>query len=252
VPDYAGLLSKLGELVQEAGRIAQQARTQPKREIKPDGSIVTNGDRLVEQFLRSELTHLIPYSKVWGEEFGHSTQEGNGLWLVDPVDGTTNYSYGSPLWRVSVALLNGANIELGAVVLPDLNETYLCARGNGVLRNGTALKPIPKGKIEDEELVSYSDRINRKFSSIPGKMRYAGAFVIDGCFVATQRYRGLIGEREKLYDVAPCVLFGQELGADVRYANGDPFDLSALTEDRKIGRPWIIFPAESGFLLSGT
>jgi len=121
-----------------------------------------------------------------------------------------------------------------------------------VQRNGVSLKPIPGGTIEGEELVSYSDRIHGMFPDLPGKMRYAGAFVIDGCFVASQRYRGLIGQREKLYDVAACILFGQELGADVRYANGDPLDLLALTEDRKIGRPWIIFPSDSGFLLSGT
>lgn len=250
--DYAQLLPKLGDIVREAGHIAQQARTEPKREFKPDGSIVTNGDRLVEQFLRAELTHLIPGSKVWGEEFGHGRQDGSGLWLVDPVDGTTNYSFGSPLWGVSVALMNGSEIQLAAVMLPDLNEIFICARGHGVQHNGARMKPIPSGKIEDEELVSYSDRIHGKYKNLPGKMRYAGAFVIDGCFVAAQRYRGLIGEREKLYDIAACVLFGQELGADVRYANGDPFDLVALSEDRKIGRPWIIFPAGSGFLLSGT
>jgi len=116
VPGLAQLLPKLGDIVSEAGRIAQQARTEPKREIKPDGSIVTNGDRLVEQFLRAELTHLVPGSKVWGEEFGHSAEGEGGLWLVDPVDGTTNYAYGSPLWGVSVALLRGSSLKLGAVV----------------------------------------------------------------------------------------------------------------------------------------
>ena len=64
-----------------------------------------------------------------------------------------------------------------------------------------------------------------------------------------QRLRGLVGLSEKLYDIAACVLMGQELGADVRYADGRPFDVGALKADRKIAAPWVIFPRDSGFVL---
>ena len=71
--------------------------------------------------------------------------------------------------------------------------------------------------------------------------------MIDGTFLACGRMRGLVGHREKLYDIAPCVLFAAELGADIRYADGDPFDLGPLFEDRKIERPWLMFPPDSGY-----
>jgi myo-inositol-1(or 4)-monophosphatase len=252
VSDFADLLPQLARIVQEAGQIAQREKQTLIRDNKPDGSIVTNGDRAVEKFLREKLTHLIPDSSVWGEEFGFEEEDGKGLWLVDPIDGTSNYSFGSPLWGVSVGFLKNNTLELGAVALPDLNELYLAAKNHGVTLNGAALKPIRPGPVTRQELVSYTEKVMRTHPVLPGKMRNAGAFVIDGCFVASQRYRGLIGFQEKLYDVAPCILFGLELGADIRYADGTPFELGGIVKDRKIDKPWLIFPSESGFLLSGS
>lgn len=248
--DYAALLPKLAELARAAGSLAQRARSTPERTLKADGSIQTNGDLLVEEFLRKELLDLVPGSTAWGEEFGYAEEGPSGLWLIDPVDGTSNYSFGSPLWGVSIGLAKGEHIELGAVMLPDLGELYLSSRGSGVTLNGARLVPIPPGPIQPFELVSYSDRVMKHVWSAPGKMRHAGAFVIDGCFVATQRYRGLVGIRERLYDIAPCILFGQELGADVRYADGSAMPLSELKQNRKIERPWLIFPRDSGFTIA--
>ena len=99
--------------------------------------------------------------------------------------------------------------------------------------------------------MSYDDGLVTRFGSenLPGKMRYAGAFVIDGTFVSSQRLRGMIGRREQLYDIAGCVLINQECGAEIRYANGDLFDIEPLIGGKKIDRPWLMFPRESGFKL---
>ncbi len=247
--DYSGLLPELAAIAEEAGEVAKKARGSLEAQIKPDGSILTNADQLAEQFLREKLAELVPGATVWGEEYGFTAQVPEGLWLVDPIDGTSNFRFGSPLWGVSIALLKGDSLEMGAVALPDLCETYLSARGHGVTRNGKPLPNIAPGKIEPFELVSYSDHIAR-LTDVPGKMRHAGAFVIDGCFVACQRYRGLVGIRERLYDIAACVLFGLELGADVRYADGTSFDLGELKHNVKVTKPWVIFPPDSNFALS--
>jgi myo-inositol-1(or 4)-monophosphatase len=252
VSDYGDLLPKLAEITREGGRIAQEARKNLTREIKPDGSILTNGDQEVEQYLRSKLGSLVKDAAVWGEEYGFSEQTPAGLWLVDPIDGTSNYAFHSPLWGVSIALLVHNQVEVGAVFLPDLNELYLSARGHGVTCNGKALPRIEPGEIHPYELVSYNDHVLKACVKLPGKMRHAGAFVIDGCFTACQRYRGLIGIRERLYDIAPCLLFNEELGADIRYADGSPLDLSELKANVKISRPWVIFPRQSGFFLDRT
>lgn len=250
----SNLLADLAALTERCGVLAQQIRGAAiARELKGDGSIVTAADREVERLLREELPKLVPGTTVWGEEYGFEDEGDGGLWVVDPVDGTSNFSFGNPLWGVSVALVKGDEILVGAVNLPDLRETYIAEQGCGTYRNGEPLAPIPPGPIRPEELVSFSDGFLRKITPtiLPGKMRLAGAFVVDGTFTASQRYRGLLGYKESLYDIGACVLFNRELGADVRYADGSPFDIEALKKPESIGRPWLIFPADSGFYLEG-
>lgn len=247
VSDLAHLVSPLGDIATQAGRIATEARERLVREEKPDGSVVTNADREVETYLREVLPSLVPGTEIWGEEFGFSDPGTNGLWLVDPVDGTTNFAHRSPMWGVSIALLQGTKVALGAIILPDLNEIYLSAPGEGVICNGRKLPAIPAGAVLRRETVGYSESVMRLGIKIPGRMRCSGAFVVEGTWVMQQRYRGMVGVREQLYDVAPCLLFASELGAEVRYLDGSPFEIAPLTAPVKIAKPWIIFPAGSGF-----
>jgi myo-inositol-1(or 4)-monophosphatase len=243
----------LRDIVNQAGEVAKSSRLRLRRELKPDGSIVTNADRDVEMFLRAELGAFAPGTTCWGEEFGFEPAGSEGLWVVDPVDGTSNFSFGSPLWGISVALVKEGKIPLGCVYLPDLNEMYIAESGQGAFVNGVRIAPIPPGPIRDEELVGYGDGLLRSYPQMrpPGKMRLSGAFVIDGVYACMQRFRGIIGRRERLYDVAACVLIGQECSADIRYADGSHFDIEALCQPEQIKKPWLIFPKESGFFYKG-
>ena len=240
-------LHELGRLTQEAGRLAQAERTRLVSELKPDGSIVTNGDRAVETWLRKELTALIPGTNVWGEEFGFERTGQEGRWLVDPIDGTSNYSYGSPLWGVSVALEVEGHLKLGAVYLADLDELYLAEDGAGAFANGERLPTIRSGRIRPEEVTSYNETIARILRDVPGKQRLSGAFVVDGTFTARGRYRALVAMNEKLYDVAACVVLAREVGMVVRYIDGSPFIEQDLMRDARIGRPWGILPMDCGW-----
>lgn len=252
VTDLPSILARLVELTDEAGRLAQSYRGDLRSTLKPDGSIVTQADQGVERMLRGRLVELVPGTTIWGEEEGFETAGVGGVWLVDPIDGTSNFAYGSPLWGVSVALIQDGQIVLGVVSIPDLGETYSSHRGAGTSwSNDLVLPPIEPGPIRDEELVSFSDGLMRGNPMVvwPGKMRYSGAFVIDGCWVARGRLRGMVDYKCKLYDAAACILICQELGGEVRYANGDPFVVADVLFDRPIGRPFVIFPRDSGFVI---
>ncbi len=241
----------LADLAREAGRLAQAARRSLVREIKPDGSVVTNADREVEVFLRERLAQLQPGSAVWGEEFGFAEDGPGGVWLVDPVDGTTNFSLGSPLWGVSIAFYHAGEVLAGAVALPDLGETYSCIAGGGVDLDGRTLLPLASGPIDSGSPVSVSDSPMKRHprQPWPGKLRCGGAVCVDGCFVASGRLRGLVGMREKLYDIAAVALFVTELGGIVRYADGRPLRFEDIADDSPIADAWLLFPAESGFVL---
>lgn len=245
------LLAEIGSITQRAGEMAQEARKNLVRELKPDGSIVTNGDRSVEEFLRPLLTELVPGSTVWGEEFGYEPDGGKGWWLIDPVDGTTNYAFGGPYWGVSIALIIEDRVQLGAIHLPDLREMYLAEANNGAFMNEVLMPPIPTGPVRSEEIVVYPERLLRKISAVglPGRMRISGAFVVDGTFTANQRFRGMVGLSERLYDVAASILINQEVGAEIRYTSGDAFLITDLKAETKIDRPWMMFPKDSGFFL---
>ncbi len=240
-------MNPLGSLLAEAQAVALRERFRLQRDVKPDGSVVTSADRAVEKLLRQRLPSLIPDVGFWGEEEGLAGGEDGSMWLVDPIDGTTNFAYGSPMWGISIGFMREGEIVLGGVCLPDLGETFLAAKGRGVSLNGKPLPPIPPGKIVRADPVSYCESIARMGLPIPGRMRCAGAFVIDGAFVAAQRLRGMVGIREHLYDVAPCVLFCRELGGEVRYADGTPFLESELGTPKPISKPWLLFPRDGGF-----
>lgn len=230
--------------------MAAQAGT--SREIKPDGSIVTPADREVEAYLRVELGRILPEAGINGEELGCSPETGAGLWCIDPIDGTSNYAFGLPSWGVSVGLVRGEEATVGAVYLPVLDEMYLGATGSGATLNGQVLAQIPPGEVRPEELVSCADRVLRMYpdSPIPGKMRHTGAFVIDAVYTAAQRYRGLIGLREKLHDIAASICIAREVGAEIRYADGSPLLLEPLKDERaKLEKAWIIFPRGTDFRL---
>jgi fructose-1,6-bisphosphatase/inositol monophosphatase family enzyme len=234
----------------ECGEIARSERTRLVTELKSDGSIVTSADRKIEEYLREELPNLVRGTNVWGEEFGFEPEGEEGLWLVDPIDGTSNYAFGSPLWGVSIALIVLGQIQLGCIALPDLNELYISGFELGSFLNGEPMKLIPAGIVQDHELICYNESAAASIQRpIPWKRRDLGSFVVSGAFVATQRLRGLIGRNEKLYDCAAAILLCNELGADIRYANGSAFVPGDLVCDEKIEAPWLIFPAKSGVVL---
>ena len=249
--DLNSLSSSLTKLAEYAGMLAQRLRPNIQMNFKEDGSIVTNADIEVENWIKPQLMKLIPGTEVWGEERGYHEPGPNGVWLVDPIDGTSNYAHGLPLWGVSVALYQNEKIVLSEVVLPDLSESYSATLGGGAFLNQKALPLIPSGPVQSHELVSYSDNFISYVNSVqlPGKMRSMGAFVIDGTFVACGRFRGLINKGVRLYDIAACVGIARELNADVRYANGDPFIEKDVLVDQRIDSPFMIFPKESGFIL---
>ena len=240
-------MAELGRIAAEAGQLAQRERSRLVRELKPDGSIVTNGDRAVETMLRRRLVEFMPGTNVWGEEFGFEEAGANGRWLVDPIDGTSNYSFGSPLWGVSIALEVGGRLRMGAVALADLDELYLAEDGGGATVNGAPLPAIPGGPIRPEEVTSYNETIARTLEGVPGKQRLSGAFVVDGTFTVRGRYRALVAMREKLYDVAACVVMAREVGLDVRYVDGARFEEAALMRDERIGTPWGMLPEGCGW-----
>lgn len=227
--------------VQLASEVALAERQSMVIEKKPDGSLVTNADVAVEKSLREYLSGIVPGAGFWGEELGRDEDRPDGLWLIDPIDGTTNFAHRSPLWGISVALCVGNRIIGGAVALPDLREVYSASNGGGAYLNGERLSQIAPQPIERFQPISVNETTSR-LPDLPGKVRSSGCFVVDGCFTALGRFRALYGIREQLYDIAACLVITEEVGLVHHYLDGDPLDVQKLKEGGMISRPWVITP----------
>lgn len=106
-------------------------------EVTPKGSlsnIVTTNDRAVQEYLKTRLRELLPESGFICEEDDYDTVRKN-TWIIDPIDGTTNYSRGIDLCAISVALMQDANITLGIVYLPFMDEMFTAVQGEGAYYN---------------------------------------------------------------------------------------------------------------------
>ena len=246
------LLDQVVAWVNEAAQIALETKSDLGVELKSDGSLVTHADKRIERFFRERLSDLLPGSTVWGEEEGYRSPGKGGLWALDPIDGTSNYRFGSPHWGISLGLILDNEVQLGVIAMPDQGKVFSGAKGHGAFLNGAPLEPIRPGPIASVELVSYGDLTVTRYGTenIPGKMRYLGAFVADSTMFLEGIYRAMLSDKAALYDAAATICMANEIGADVRYADGSPLDIEELLNVRPFPKAVAFLPPDSGFILT--
>ncbi|OIQ31297.1 MAG: hypothetical protein BM562_08320 [Alphaproteobacteria bacterium MedPE-SWcel] len=140
-------------LAQEAGQLARAMRAEQGTgfvSVKGRQDFVTKADQAVEAMLRDRILTAFPDDGFLGEETGQ-TAYGPFTWVVDPIDGTTNYLHGLPEWGVSIACLRKTEIVLGAIALPDLDRIAWCARGEGAFLDGQRMH-LPQHAETDSRL----------------------------------------------------------------------------------------------------
>ena len=120
-------------------------------ETKPDRTPVTEADRAVEEAIRSRLAAERPDDGILGEEFG-TTGAGTRRWIIDPIDGTRNYSRGIPVWATLIALEENGEIQLGVVSAPALHRRWHAERGGGAWVNGDRIRVSAIRQVEDAVL----------------------------------------------------------------------------------------------------
>src|SRR5436305_4104247 len=109
-------------------------------EAKGAWDLVTEADRASEALIIAAVRARFPDHDVFGEETGRSGTAARMLWLIDPLDGTLNFSRGLPIWGVSVALAEGDDVRYGAFFDPVHNELFYAERGAGATLNGQAVR----------------------------------------------------------------------------------------------------------------
>jgi len=129
-------------------------RTELAIETKPDLTPVTEADRAVEAEIRRLLASERPNDAILGEE-GGAAGSGARRWIVDPIDGTRNYSRGIPVWATLIALEVDGTVQIGVVAAPALHGRWWAERGSGALANGEPMHVSAIGRVE-EAVLSFS------------------------------------------------------------------------------------------------
>ena len=124
------------DLSREAGDRLLESRGFVHADVKSDGTLVTQADIESDQHICGQIRNEFPGDVVLSEELNTvCSGDSRVVWVVDPLDGTTNYSHGLPLWGVSIARLVNGQPDLGVIYFPVLGELYHATRGGGAFEN---------------------------------------------------------------------------------------------------------------------
>ena len=233
-------LSTAVEAAIAAGRVHRRYFRQPL-DVRKKGPIdlVTAADLAAEQEFRTLVARRFPGHSVLGEEqsVGRIPESPTRCrWIIDPLDGTTNFAHGLALFCVSLALEVDGRIELAAVYDPVGEELFTAERGQGARLNGQPIRVSEREALVDGLLCTgfpYTVRDGRGrqvdvFSAFLGRaraVRRLGSAALDLCYVAAGRFDGFWEEQLHPWDIAAGALIVQEAGGWVTAFNDEPIDL---------------------------
>lgn len=223
------------EIAQQAGSRALSYYRKTGGEVKPDGTLVTRADREAETLTRELLGQAFPGHGIVGEEYGASAAEGEYVWHVDPVDGTSNFVFGLPLWGVSLGLARHGQPVAGVFYLPVLGDTYWGWEGGGAYLNGQRLCPASRTEHLGTDLVSVTSTLAQTHRlELVEKLRCLGSAAHALAAVAAGQLAAAYHNQWHSYDMAAGLCLCAETGIRVTDLAGQPLPpLSALSPKQK-------------------
>ncbi|OIQ89213.1 inositol-1-monophosphatase [mine drainage metagenome] len=221
----------------EAGKIINRASLDLdllRVSQKSANDFVTEVDRASEQAIIDILLKAYPQHGILGEETGtaHGKADSDFQWIIDPLDGTTNFIHGMPVYAVSIALAHHGAVQHGVVYDPSRDELYTASRGGGAFLNNRRLRVSKRTRIEDsligtgfpfrkgDDLDTYLEMFKKVSERCVG-LRRPGAAAIDLAYVAAGRYDGFFETGLKPWDVAAGSLLITEAGGLVGNFTGE-------------------------------
>ena len=239
MPEPAFLQTAI-EIVTRAGEI-QLARQGSGFRVSKKGTtdLVTEVDLECERMCRGVLAERFPAHDVLAEEEGVGQRPGSRWrWVFDPLDGTTNYAHGLPIFCASLGLEIDGRTEVGAVYDPSRRELFTAERGRGAELNGTPLRVSDTAALIDSLLVTgfppasmrrASDLVELfgSFLQQARAVRRLGSAALDLCYVATGRFEAFWEQHLKPWDVCAGALIVEEARGRVTGMDGTPFDAAA-------------------------
>lgn len=237
------------EIARQAGAFLR-SRLNSTHEIDYKGEInlVTEADKISEEMITSKINHLFPDHDILAEEFTHTNRGSDFRWIIDPLDGTTNYTHGYPVFCVSIALQKLNEIILGIIYNPMLKEMFIAEKGEGCFLNGRKIHVSTTIKIAEsfvatgfpydiredtQNNLNYFNEMIMKARAI----RRAGSAALDLAYVAAGRFDGFWELKLNSWDTAAGWLMVEEAGGIVTDIRGKGYCLESpviLASNRRI------------------
>ena len=195
---------------------------------KDDGSLITSCDLWSDKTIVDGLASIAPGEGVLSEEGGKFIPSTKAYWVVDPLDGTTNFAAGIPYWSISVARFVDGRPQTSFLIIPTLKKNFLSVKGKGVWLNNQKINPNQNNhQSECVSLCSRSIKILQKNpnSVFPGKIRLLGVSSLNLTSVAMGQTFGAIESTPKIWDIAAAWLLLEELDCSIEWLETDPLNL---------------------------
>ncbi len=237
-PALTGLGSRLPDgLAALLDRVAERQRSDfghMASSHKADGSLITACDQWSDATLVEGLATLFPGEGVLSEEGDQRVPATASYWVVDPLDGTTNFAAGIPYWAISLARFEAGQPVLAILEVPPLRQRIVAVRGQGAWRNGKPLRP-PSWQSHPVGCASLCSRSigvlqklpNRRF---PGKIRLLGVASLNLVSVAMGQTVAALEATPKIWDLAASWLVLRELECPLRWLQHSPEQLVPGTD----------------------
>lgn len=228
-------LQEIVTLAKTAGQIVLEGFNQPHDiQFKSEVDVVTEMDHRSEDYLLGEIRTRFPDHSILSEESGAINSRRENCWIVDPLDGTINYSHKLPIYSISIAYQHAGELQMGVVYDPSLNECFSAEKGRGAWLNDAPIRVSDTPELIKSMLVTgfpydrYGadfDRNMRYFSEltrISQGVRRLGSAALDACYVACGRLDGYWELSIHPWDIAAGALIVQEAGGKVTDLEGNP------------------------------
>ncbi len=198
-------------------------------DLKPDGTLITECDQWSDETLVKGLARIAQGEEVLSEEGSKSVPISKAFWVVDPLDGTTNFAAGIPHWAISVARFVEGKPQSAFLDLPVLKQRIVAIRGKGVWLNGEPLTVETRFSKHSEcvSLCSRSIRVlqQRADHPFPGKIRLLGVSSLNMVSVAIGQTIAALEATPKIWDIASAWLILSELMCPIVWLDSDPSQL---------------------------
>ena len=232
--EVVGLIKKTGQILLKEFKTNKAI----KAKFKSKHEIVTQADFLAEKIILKKLKALTPDWRILSEEYGDNHKKSDYLWLVDPLDGTTNFFMGNPLFAVQIALLYKKEPILSFIYSPHLDEFYFAEKNKGAFLNNKKIK-VSKKNI-DKALLTYCHgnkekhikqalKIYNHFKTKQFDLRQLGCAAIEFAWVAKGKTECYISPGANPWDVAGGVLLVKEAKGTAYDFQGKPWDINSKT-----------------------